>query len=395
MRQGFVHRPPTESRSVAMPLDAGKRRFLELDGLRGIAALWVVVFHLTFGLKGLWLRDQPDLYLSIVPFVVNIEGLMAVDLFFVVSGFVIVMTIERCRTLADFLASRFARLFPAYWAAVAISTAVGVSWPSPHLSITPGQALLNLTMLQGFLGVRNIDPSYWSLSIELGFYGMMAVMLRAGQCHRVEVIGMAWVLVSFAAMRLLPLSGLMVPWRLSTGLALSYAGLFYTGIIFYRIRTNGFTWLRAGAIALSLALRLPGMSAKLVLIECVIYLVFALAVAGRLPVLRARLFLMLGGISYSLYLVHQPLGFRLQLGLHALGAPPWLNLAGTLVVLVLVATALTYAIERPCTRAVRSWYAGLSSKPPCQNDMLLQLAERVGFEPTVAITPHTLSKRAP
>lgn len=363
-----------------MPIGAGKRRFLELDGLRGIAALWVVVFHLTFGLKGFWLRDQAELYRAIVPFTFNIEGLVAVNLFFVVSGFVISMTIERCATAAAFLNSRFARLFPAYWAAVIISTAVGVLYPSPYLPVTPGQALLNLTMLQDFFGVRHVDPSYWSLSIELGFYGMMAVLLRAGQGYRIEVFGLAWIMLAFVATRLLPLGGLAVPWRLSIALALSYAGLFYAGIVFYRIWANGFTWLRAGAIALSLALRLPGMSLKFILIECAIYLVFALAVADRMPVLRARLLLVLGGTSYSLYLVHQPLGFRLQLGFYAIGAPPWVNLTGTLVTLLLVATALTHAIERPGTRLVRSLYARSRAGQPRKDDSQ-HLGEEVPYKP--------------
>jgi peptidoglycan/LPS O-acetylase OafA/YrhL len=63
--------------------------------------------------------------------------------------------------------------------------------------------------------------------------------------------------------------------------------------------------------------------------------------------------LFFGGISYSMYLVHRPLGFRLQLLFHALGAAPWLNLAATIGVVTAAATVLTYCVERPGTQVLR------------------------------------------
>lgn len=328
-------------------------RFEELDGLRGIAALWVVVFHLTYGATP-WQHDLPG---TLAPFTVNIEGLLAVDLFFVISGFVICMTVERSRTVLDFAASRFARLFPVYWAAVVISTAVGVLLPLPQTPVTVGQGIVNLTMLQAYIGVHSVDHSYWSLAVELGFYGLMAAVLLAGERRRIETLGLAWVLAGFVSTHLLQYLGFVLPWRISTALALPYASLFYAGILFYRIRTDRFTWWRAGGVALCLALRIAFASPLTIAIECAIFATFALCVANKLPMLRARPLLFFGAISYSLYVVHQPLGYRLQLGFYALGAPPWLNLAASLGVLVAVATVLTYAVERPGTRLIRRAYA--------------------------------------
>jgi peptidoglycan/LPS O-acetylase OafA/YrhL len=335
---------------------AGKR-FEELDSLRGIAALWVVVFHLTYGLSHFWLRDRPELSGAITPFAADIEGPVAVDLFFVISGFVICMTVERSRTVVDFAASRFARLFPVYWMAVAISTAVGVLLPSPQLPVTPGQGIVNLTMLQDYIGVNPVDPSYWSLSIELGFYGLMATLLLAGQRHRIETFGIAWVTMAFVSPRLLGYLGFAIPWRVSTALALAYANLFYAGILFFRIRTDRFTWWRAGGVVLCLVLRIAFASPMTIALECAIFAAFALCVANRLPVLRARPLLFFGAISYSLYVVHQPLGYRVELAFHALGAPPWLNLAATLGTLLAISSTLTYTVERPATRLIRRIYA--------------------------------------
>lgn len=341
-----------------------RERFEELDGLRGIAALWVVLFHLTGGLAHFWLRGQSALADAVVPFTANIEGTLAVDLFFIISGFVICMTLDRSRTVLDFAASRFARLFPAYWMAVAISVAVGMALPLPQLPVTAVQGAVNLTMLQDYLGVRAVDPSYWSLSIELGFYALMAVVLLTGQRRRIEALGLAWVLVAFASNDLLPQLGVTLPWRVLTGLAFRYAGLFYAGILFYRIRTERFTWWRVAGIAIGFATRVAFLPPKMIAIECGILLTVSLAMAGRLPILRTRPLLFLGTISYSLYLVHQPLGVRLMLGLHALGGAAWLNLAATLVMLIGLATVMTYAVERPGTRLLRRLYANWRMPAP-------------------------------
>jgi peptidoglycan/LPS O-acetylase OafA/YrhL len=336
-----------------MNLMETRRRFEELDGLRGIAAVWVVIFHLTFGLGYLWLPDQPSLVAAITPFAFNLEGLLAVDLFFIISGFVICMTMERSATVLDFLTSRFARLFPAYWAAVAVALAIGIYMPSPQLPVTFGQGIVNLSMAQAYLGVPSVNPSFWSLAVELGFYGLMTLIMLTNQRNNVDTLGLVWVLLGFVSTHLLPLVDFALPWRLSTALVLEHASLFYAGILFYRIRTDRLTLQRAGGIALCLALRTSFASLTTTAIECIIFGIFALCVSDRLPILRARPLLFLGTISYSLYVVHQPLSFRIQLGLHALGATPWLNLGATFSVLVAISAALTYCIERPGGRIIR------------------------------------------
>jgi peptidoglycan/LPS O-acetylase OafA/YrhL len=337
---------------TTIPL-AGRQRFLELDGLRGIAALWVVIFHLTYATAHVWLRTRPGLAADIVVFDTDIDGFLGVDLFFIISGFVITMSLDRNPNLRDFAASRFARLFPAYWAAVAVSSAVGMLFPQPAVPVSLGQAAVNMTMLQAFVRVRPVDPSYWSLSVELGFYGLMALAILTGQRHRIERFGVLWVLAGVVGEHVLPAFGFDLPWRASIGLALPYAGLFYAGILFYGIRTEGFAWWRVGGILLCLASRAAFMPLTMMVIECAIFLVFALAVAGRLPVLRTPPLLALGAISYSLYVIHQPLAVRLQLAFHAIGLSPWANLAATLACVIAAAWLLAHWVEHPGAALLR------------------------------------------
>jgi len=84
-------------------------RIEELDALRGLAAFAVMLYHYTAG-EGPRL-NRAELLVS-VPW-----GHFGVQLFFVISGYVILMTVRRVRTAGEFAVSRFARLYPAFWVA--------------------------------------------------------------------------------------------------------------------------------------------------------------------------------------------------------------------------------------------------------------------------------------
>src|SRR3954454_2537178 len=104
-------------------------RFQELDVLRGLAALAVVLFH--------YLTRYDQIYTprGDVPFGFPF-GTSGVELFFVISGFVIFMTLARCASASDFLISRFSRLYPTYWAAVLLTWIIGSMWPLPRQGYT-------------------------------------------------------------------------------------------------------------------------------------------------------------------------------------------------------------------------------------------------------------------
>jgi peptidoglycan/LPS O-acetylase OafA/YrhL len=87
------------------------RRLLELDALRGIAAIAVVCFHL-----GLSYQEESHKIFNL--------GVTGVDLFFIISGFVILMTLEKTKNWQDFIISRASRLYPVYWVCVSLTAAL-------------------------------------------------------------------------------------------------------------------------------------------------------------------------------------------------------------------------------------------------------------------------------
>jgi peptidoglycan/LPS O-acetylase OafA/YrhL len=328
------------------------QRFEELDGLRGIAAMWVVVFHLTFGVHHHWLSGDPAFADLVAPGGFNVRGLMGVDLFFVISGFVITLTAERCATIGQFARARFARLFPAYWFAVLLTATVEALDPIPKSSVSFGQVLVNLTMLNAFVRVPSVDPSYWTLAVELAFYAMTALLIASGNLSRVVWIGFVWVVVTSFTLYAFRVSGAIIPWRLDTAFAMSHAGLFYAGILFYRIRRDGWSPAAGALLAVCFITRCLLLPWDLRAIEVGIFITFGLTVAGRIPFLSSRFLVYLGAISYSVYLVHQVTGFHIQLMLERTGMPAWANFAATVALLILLASGMTFFVERPASAAL-------------------------------------------
>jgi peptidoglycan/LPS O-acetylase OafA/YrhL len=122
-------------------------------------------------------------------------GARGVQLFFIISGFVIFMTLERTRSAMDFVVSRFARLYPAYWAAMYFTIAVVLISPVANYepeSLT--QVLANITMWHSLFRIPHVDGAYWTLYVELWFYVSMLVLFVTGRLRQIEL----WLLVALA-----------------------------------------------------------------------------------------------------------------------------------------------------------------------------------------------------
>src|SRR5690606_9220061 len=106
-------------------------------------------------------------------------GTFGVDLFFVISGFVILLTAWG-RTVPQYVASRVSRLFPAYWVAVAL-TGVLLLWIWPDRKpVSVPQVGANLTMVQSAFGIGHLDGAYWTLWTELRFYLLVGLLMLIG-----------------------------------------------------------------------------------------------------------------------------------------------------------------------------------------------------------------------
>jgi peptidoglycan/LPS O-acetylase OafA/YrhL len=277
------------------------KRVLELDALRGIAVILVVFFHLTIG------REESKYGFKL--------GVTGVDLFFIISGFVILLTLEKTNNWKDFIVSRFSRLYPTYWFCVTFTTFLVIFAPKSNISIL--QYLANMTMFQRYLGQPDIDGPYWTMIVEMLFYlFMIGVYLNKKLC-KIEIIGCISLVFVVAHHLLLYTEYKFIHVTINHLLPLiNHFPLFFAGILFYKIKFEKPTILRYLIIFVCFFIQYNlffdgGASANYISqteygIMLFLYAVlFLLYVNSKLNFIVNPISLFLGNISYSLYLVHQ------------------------------------------------------------------------------------------
>ena len=285
-------------------------RISNFDGLRGIAILLVVWCHF-FG----YLIDGHNLTSN--NFLTNIfnYGAFGVQLFFIISGFVISFTLHRYHSLSFFVIARFARLYPVYWCSVGLLFLLSfVGWKHYDLWLH----LRSLTMLPLILDreAHLIGP-YWTLEYELFFYTIIAVIFYFGGFakHR-YFIGWLTLALLFRFIPL-PLHHPMMMYIFS--LALTYAPLFIFGIYLHKIFQYGWNKAFAGMLLMSslaymfIYQNTDSPELNMMIAKGCFAILFALSIFAiwkpNSTILSNRYLVFCGRISYSWYLTHYALGF--------------------------------------------------------------------------------------
>jgi peptidoglycan/LPS O-acetylase OafA/YrhL len=161
-----------------------RQRFTVVDGLRGLAALAVVLYHAGAG-------GHVTELLAALPGSVGAcvaRGHLGVAVFFVLSGFVVAHTLHgtrmTLRTLGRFALRRSLRLDPPYWAAILLVVGAGLAASAAGAErAAPGvtRILAHLLYLQDVLGMAPISGVFWTLCLEVQFYLGYALLLLVGR----------------------------------------------------------------------------------------------------------------------------------------------------------------------------------------------------------------------
>jgi peptidoglycan/LPS O-acetylase OafA/YrhL len=328
---------------------SGAGRLAGLDVLRGLAAAAVMIHH-----HG---QYYDVLYPGRKLLPVNFEaGHFGVELFFIISGFVILMTIERKATVRAFAVARITRLMPCFLAALVLATLILCVAPMPPLDTpTVPRFLANLTMAPLLLGQRVVDLPYWTLTYEMVFYILMAVLLALDRLRSIEWIALGWMALGVAYPLLLDPA---LHHRMTILLMAYHSNFFVIGMCLYLIhvgRARPVTWI---ALAAAVAMSARGGGEQAFYASSVLYLSltvaftaavwFATTSAGRWIALPPLVFL--GRISYPLYLVHVVLGFQvIRFGVEQ-GWSTGAGVIAAMAVSLVAATLLHYLIEEPGER---------------------------------------------
>ena len=342
---------PSTSNTRSPSTESG--RILELDALRGLAALAVVFFH--FATR----YDEMFGHSAALPCYFSL-GDYGVNLFFMLSGFVILMTLERTPSALKFAWGRFTRLYPAYWAAVAFTFVVVTVFGLAGQEVSLADAVLNLTMVQSLLGVPHVDGAYWSLQAELIFYANMLLLFRLGAFRWPTATTAIWVSVAAFVIATQGLCEVVSPSaagmlsKLATIASFKYIGMFGLGILIYdgRRRNDG-RLVRSLAAACCLAAIALRSGTEAMLIDGTLAVVLWLAVNGRLPWLNTKWLTFLGAISYTLYLTHQNVGYIVIMKLEGVGVHPLVAIMVAFASALALAVALRSFVEKPSLSRLR------------------------------------------
>ena len=323
--------------------DKTAQRLAFLDALRSLAALTVILEHAGQNLSASYAHFA---------FSVFDLGNFGVMIFFLCSGFIIPISLERQGSLRHFWIRRFFRLFPLYWFCIAADLGLGylsgwARYPASFFAHPVVFILANLTMLQNSLGFSDILGPAWTLSFELMFYLIVSLQFRL-RLSKYTVLMTVGILISAVVVEgIVPLTlGVWLP----NGI-LSFYGTMFVGAVLYRYSTGEVRRpVMVGVLVLALItevvtllgdMRLEPIWVHWITARLLAYAVFLAALRFRKR-FSVRFLCDLGVISYSLYLVH-PYPMLYIPKLQSL----WVTLCLWLGVIILIAS-LTYRwIERP------------------------------------------------
>lgn len=353
---------------------AGERepRVTEIDLLRFLAAASVMLFHYAF--RGFAADGMsPMAYPLLAP--AAKYGYLGVELFFMISGFVILMT-ALDRNLRGFVVSRVVRLFPAFWACCTITFLLIKALNQPAFVATWRQYFINMFMVSEFVGVQDIDGSYWSLFVEMRFYFLIALILAFSWMKRAELLLVLWLLFSIAA-QVLPTGPL---YRL---LIVEYSAYFIAGATCYLILSRGVSLLRlatyvaSGGLAIYTSIRaLPALEqhysttmSRPIVAGCIaLFFVTMFLISVRKTGMVGRTqWRTVGALTYPLYLLHANIGFLLfNVGYPAINSHLllWTTVALMIVTAYLVNHFVEVPLSPPLKRALNRGFDRLEAVLP-------------------------------
>ncbi|MFD9507214.1 acyltransferase family protein [Streptomyces mirabilis] len=374
--------PLTVSPPLERPETRGRGQVLGLDGLRGLAALYVLLFHC-------WLLTMPGFPENSGPAWLGwlMYGRLAVVFFLVLSGFSLAISPARngwhLGGVSRFLRRRAWRILPPYWAALALSLAV--AWfvvPASHFGPPTGTSILVYGfVVQDMFTAPTPNGAFWSIGVEAELYLVFPLLLlvrrRLGAVVLVASVTLLVIARGLLAPNASPVEG--VNWLTPNLAPVFVAGLVGAGIVVApeRVRRLPWHWLAALAALPVVALVVIKGSAWTVdhyfwidlAVAPAMTMMIAAVATGRpavlMRLLATRPMRGLGDFSYSLYLVHLPIVMIVcrKVAPHFVspGLPAfWFTLTLALPASVLAAWLFAKLFELPFKRN-RSWKSMFSA----------------------------------
>lgn len=285
-----------------------------LDGLRGVAILLVIGFHAYVR----WPNAIPYGN-TFADFPLFMFGWLGVNLFFIISGFVILMTLDRCTRFWEFGVRRFLRLFPAMLICSIIVVITSPLFPErPAGAVVLRDFLPGVTFIDPFLWslaigpVKSLEGAFWSLYVEVKFYALFGAMyfVMGWRNATLALVGLFAASTAISmTVKLAPVGILALAGKGLHFIGADYWGWFAAGAIYYKYMDTKQTsyFLLATLLAIVSALVVSGSNWLLAVVAVIVALVFAASMVNTSAqaILSSRVMQIVGFASYPLYLIHE------------------------------------------------------------------------------------------
>lgn len=352
---------------------ASGQRFTLVDALRGIAAVGVLFHHMLFNSE-----LQVTLWSTLPFWLLELcrKGAFGVEIFFVLSGFVIVHSLRNVRmtprAVGNFMLRRQLRLDPPYWTMLVLTVASiyveqHVPWIERRPLPTWYEFGANLFYLNQIVGSVQIMAVSWTLCMEVQFYLVLILLLLAGKT--MSPSGARSATYSAALVWVLGITSMLLPRYMIPGWFIELWFYFAAGALCYwAVHTPRFRMAFLGYMGLFLVAAIWQEPRPMLMGWTTALLLYTAGRMGKLSTwLNFAPLQYFGRISYSLYLSHLMvaayvlrLGYRLTGTNHA-GAALWFCVAG--VVSIAAAHALYLLVERPSIRLAARFKPAREGEP--------------------------------
>ena len=280
------------------------KRILELDAIRALSCLNLLLLHLT------WVYEEKYGFTSPIGYKFP-YGKYGVQLFFMLSGLVNAMTLLSKRDSANFISARWIRIFPSYWIVILLNVVLFAYIPMFNTPPTVEWTMANLTTMPNLLGFENMEPVTWTLQVEMLFYVFLMFLLLFGLLDKPVRTMMVAVSVCLILGTTFTKFKLWYPesdWNstfyvMEELLFIRTMPLFAMGILLNELRSKrGNTWVLWGGIVLSgIVYHAIDLREHNPLATVLMFGLLTASAFGRVPLLRFQPLVYISFISYSLY----------------------------------------------------------------------------------------------
>ena len=336
-----------------------KGRLFTLDILRFFAAFAVMLFHfsLVFYNKYKFYPVHDHTFNNI-----SLYGDFGVQLFFVISGFVILMSAKH-QSPKEFVKLRLIRLYPVYIPLCIFAYILELTVSHNERNITSGDLFLNMSMVGLFFTNKMVSNVYWTLKIEILFYVFIYLILKTKNIARIRIFLTSWLVLSIITYAGIHYSHFRIFNVARFLLITDHSYYFIGGCYFYLIKYERkpldliMPLLCMISACISISKPLQAKPVEMAVVAGIFVLMYLISLTKFNPSKNKFLYSSMGETTYPLYLIHSALGISILYPLTKF-LPGTVSLFIAISVVILFSFLSFFFIEKP----IRSWLKAQNGK---------------------------------